>query len=148
MRAASRTRCASGSTLRARALRSTDWILARGADAYRALGTPGCPGTKALCLNHGFARPGIVEVPFGTPLREVVEIHEFMRTESCGKCVPCRTGSMRAHEIEEPRALAELLTLISDTSLCGFGQLIPKPISELIDRFGDRIFSRGSHEVE
>jgi len=26
-----------------------------------------------MCLNHGFARPGIVEVPFGVTLREVIE---------------------------------------------------------------------------
>ncbi len=49
------------------------WIVGRGAEAYRALGSPDCPGTKALCLNHGLARPGIVEVEFGIPLREVIE---------------------------------------------------------------------------
>jgi NADH:ubiquinone oxidoreductase subunit F (NADH-binding) len=49
------------------------WIVERGADAYAALGTAATPGTKALCLSHGFARPGILEVEMGTPLREVVE---------------------------------------------------------------------------
>jgi NADH:ubiquinone oxidoreductase subunit F (NADH-binding) len=49
------------------------WIVARGPQAYRALGTPDCPGTKVLCLDHGFARPGLVEVEFGTPLRRVIE---------------------------------------------------------------------------
>jgi NADH:ubiquinone oxidoreductase subunit F (NADH-binding) len=49
------------------------WIVERGADAYAALGTAASPGTKALCLNHGFARPGVLEVEMGTPLREVVE---------------------------------------------------------------------------
>jgi NADH:ubiquinone oxidoreductase subunit F (NADH-binding)/NADH:ubiquinone oxidoreductase subunit E len=47
-------------------------ILELGADAYRRLGTTDCPGTKALSLNHGFARPGIVEIEFGTRLEEVV----------------------------------------------------------------------------
>jgi NADH:ubiquinone oxidoreductase subunit F (NADH-binding) len=51
------------------------WIIARGADAFRRLGTPGSPGTKAFCLNHGFARPGIVEAEFGLSLRELVERH-------------------------------------------------------------------------
>jgi NADH:ubiquinone oxidoreductase subunit F (NADH-binding) len=48
------------------------WIVGRGAAAYQELGTPATPGTKALCLNRGFARPGVVEVEFGTSLRRVV----------------------------------------------------------------------------
>ncbi len=48
-------------------------ILEKGPEAYAALGTPSSSGTKAMCLNHGFARPGIVEVEFGTSLQEVIE---------------------------------------------------------------------------
>ena len=51
------------------------WIVGRGAEAYAALGTHASSGTKALCLARGFARPGILEVPFGTSLRQVVEGH-------------------------------------------------------------------------
>lgn len=47
-------------------------ILDKGAQAYAALGTKYSSGTKAMCLNHGFARPGIVEVEFGTTLRELI----------------------------------------------------------------------------
>jgi NADH:ubiquinone oxidoreductase subunit F (NADH-binding) len=50
------------------------WIVTRGSERYAALGTAASSGTKALCLNRGFERPGIVEVEFGTPLREVVEV--------------------------------------------------------------------------
>lgn len=49
------------------------WIIERGAEAYRRLGTEACSGTKAVCLNHGFARPGIVEIEFGMTLRDVIE---------------------------------------------------------------------------
>jgi NADH-quinone oxidoreductase subunit F len=49
------------------------WIVRNGAAAYRAMGTAACPGTKALCLNRGFARPGIVEVEFGISLRHVID---------------------------------------------------------------------------
>ena len=49
------------------------WIVERGPAAFAALGTPASRGTKALCLNATFPRPGIVEVPFGTPLRTVLE---------------------------------------------------------------------------
>ena len=47
-------------------------ILEKGAEAYAALGTKFSSGTKVICLNHGFARPGIVEVEFGTTVREVI----------------------------------------------------------------------------
>ena len=49
------------------------WIVEHGGEAYRALGTEASPGTKAMCLNAGFARPGIVEVELGTPLRAVLD---------------------------------------------------------------------------
>jgi NADH:ubiquinone oxidoreductase subunit F (NADH-binding) len=49
------------------------WIVARGAEAYRALGTDASSGTKVLCLSRGFARPGLVEVEFGVSLRQVIE---------------------------------------------------------------------------
>ena len=47
-------------------------ILEKGAETYAALGTKFSSGTKAMCLNHGFARPGIVEVEFGTTLRDLI----------------------------------------------------------------------------
>jgi NADH:ubiquinone oxidoreductase subunit F (NADH-binding) len=49
------------------------WIVERGGDAFAAIGTPHSNGTKALCLNAGFAHPGIVEVPFGLSLRDVIQ---------------------------------------------------------------------------
>jgi NADH:ubiquinone oxidoreductase subunit F (NADH-binding) len=54
-------------------LANVAWILDRGPDAYAALGTNGSRGTKAICLSAGFRAPGIVEVPFGTTLREIIE---------------------------------------------------------------------------
>lgn len=51
------------------------WIIREGAEAYRRLGTAGSPGTKAFCLNHGFARPGVVEAEFGLTLRDLIEVH-------------------------------------------------------------------------
>ncbi len=54
-------------------LANVAWIVREGAARYAAMGTPASSGTKAFCLNHGFARPGIVEVEYGTPLRRVIE---------------------------------------------------------------------------
>lgn len=52
---------------------SVPWIVQRGAEAFRALGSAGSTGTKVLGLNRGFARPGLLEVEFGTSLRSVID---------------------------------------------------------------------------
>ena len=45
-----------------------------GADAYRALSPDGAtPGSKLVCFNERFARPGVYEVPFGMTVRELCE---------------------------------------------------------------------------
>ena len=51
------------------------WIIREGPESYRRLGTAASPGTKAFCLNRGFARPGIVEAEFGVTLSELVYSH-------------------------------------------------------------------------
>jgi NADH:ubiquinone oxidoreductase subunit F (NADH-binding)/NADH:ubiquinone oxidoreductase subunit E len=48
-------------------------IVEYGPEPYAALGTDQSKGTKVMCLNHGFARPGLLEVEFGITLREVIE---------------------------------------------------------------------------
>ncbi len=50
------------------------WILAQGGASYAELGVPDQTGTKLVCLNERFARPGAVEVEFGTPVREICEV--------------------------------------------------------------------------
>jgi len=47
-------------------------ILREGAEAYRALGTERSPGTKTFALTGHVVNTGLIEVPFGTSLREVV----------------------------------------------------------------------------
>ena len=41
------------------------FIAKHGAEAYKALSPNGTPGTKLVCFNERFARPGLYEVPFG-----------------------------------------------------------------------------------
>ena len=47
-------------------------ILLEGAETYRRLGTPNSPGTKTFALTGHVVNTGLIEVPFGTTLREVV----------------------------------------------------------------------------
>ena len=48
-------------------------IMEMSPEAYREMGTQRSAGTKALCFNRGFARPGILEVEFGYSLRSAIE---------------------------------------------------------------------------
>ncbi len=54
-------------------LASVAWIVDYGAEAYRALGTGDSRGTKVVSLNSLFRRPGLYEIEFGMPVREIVE---------------------------------------------------------------------------
>jgi len=64
---------------------------------------------------------------------------EFCVDESCGKCVPCRVGTVHIHGILEKISLGngttddlalleELCQMVKDTSLCGLGQSAPNPV--------------------
>jgi NADH:ubiquinone oxidoreductase subunit F (NADH-binding)/NADH:ubiquinone oxidoreductase subunit E len=54
-------------------LANIPFIAQHGAEAYRALSPGATPGTKLVCFNERFARPGVYEVRFGTPVRELCE---------------------------------------------------------------------------
>ncbi|WP_455541861.1 NADH-ubiquinone oxidoreductase-F iron-sulfur binding region domain-containing protein [Intestinibacter sp.] len=47
-------------------------IIANGSDWYRGIGTEGSPGTKAFALTGSVNNTGLIEVPMGTTLREIV----------------------------------------------------------------------------
>jgi NADH-quinone oxidoreductase subunit F len=54
-------------------LASVPWIIRNGADAFSAQGTPGSCGTKTFALAGKVVRGGLIEVPMGMSLREIVE---------------------------------------------------------------------------
>jgi NADH-quinone oxidoreductase subunit F len=82
---------------------------------------------------------------------------EFIQSESCGKCIPCREGTRRMLEIltalTRPRRkeeqvdalirfqgvmrLEELAETIKTTSLCGLGQTAPNPVLSTLRWFRD-----------
>ncbi len=49
-------------------------IVLEGGAAFAAIGTDGSAGPKLFCLSGSVARPGVYEVPFGTTLRELLEL--------------------------------------------------------------------------
>jgi NADH:ubiquinone oxidoreductase subunit F (NADH-binding)/NADH:ubiquinone oxidoreductase subunit E len=65
----------------------------------------------------------------------------FFRNESCGKCVPCRVGSTKAHELLDGRSeldddeRAQILRLeeaMRKTSICGLGQVALGPVVSVL----------------
>ncbi len=189
-------------------------IVRDGGAAYAAIGTERSKGTKVFALAGRIRNTGLIEVPMGTSLREIVEeigggipegkrfkavqtggpsggcvpeahldlpvdydslrevgsimgsggmiimdetssmvdvaryFMEFCMTESCGKCIPCRTGTQQMHEIlssltrGEARAsdlemLEELCEVVKETSLCGLGQTAPNPVLSTLRFFRD-----------
>ena len=47
-------------------------IILQGADWYRTIGTAGSPGTKTFSLTGGIENTGLIEVPMGSTLREII----------------------------------------------------------------------------
>ena len=71
---------------------------------------------------------------------------EFCAEESCGKCTPCRLGSVRGVEVidriiaglDRPANLAlleELCETMVDASLCAMGGLTPAPVRSALAHF-------------
>jgi NADH-quinone oxidoreductase subunit F len=51
----------------------TPWILRHGPEAFAQIGTPKSPGTKVFALAGKVRRGGLIEVPMGITLRQIVE---------------------------------------------------------------------------
>lgn len=82
--------------------------------------------------------------------RDLVDVNariaKFFAHESCGKCAPCREGTMRMHDltakINEGKGtsadialLSRLGRVMSYSCLCGLGQAAPSPILSTIKHF-------------
>jgi NADH:ubiquinone oxidoreductase subunit F (NADH-binding)/Pyruvate/2-oxoacid:ferredoxin oxidoreductase delta subunit len=175
-------------------------IIRKGADWYAMIGTEKSKGTKIFSLVGKVNNTGLVEVPMGISLREIIfdigggiphgkkfkavqtggpsggcipsslldlpvdfekltdedtcmvdiakYFLEFLKDESCGKCVSCREGTEQMYEIvkritegkgkEEDIALLENLgEVVKTASMCGLGQTAANPVLSTIRYFRD-----------
>jgi NADH:ubiquinone oxidoreductase subunit F (NADH-binding)/(2Fe-2S) ferredoxin/Pyruvate/2-oxoacid:ferredoxin oxidoreductase delta subunit len=189
-------------------------IIMRGAEWYSGFGTDKAPGTTVFALVGKVNNTGLVEIPLGMTLREMIfdigggiaggrefkavqtggpsggcipeefldtpvdyeslgalgsimgsggmivmderdcmvnvakYFIEFTQDESCGKCTPCREGTLRLMEMleaitegkgseEDLDKLTKMSELIKKTSLCGLGQTAPNPVLSTIRYFKD-----------
>jgi formate dehydrogenase beta subunit len=74
-------------------------------------------------------------------LKASTNVLRFFRNESCGKCVPCRVGSMKAHDLLNGRSdldegerarILELEEAMRKTSICGLGQVALGPVVSVL----------------
>jgi len=188
-------------------------IINKGADWYSQIGTAGSKGTKIFSLVGKINNTGLVEVPMGITLREmvydigggipnnkkfkavqiggasggfipeqlidlplefeqlraagaamgggiivmdedncVVDVAkyfiDFLKGESCGKCVPCREGLTRMSEVlsnitqgkgkrEDLDLLVELGEILTNGSLCQLGTIAATPVLSSLRYFRD-----------
>jgi bidirectional [NiFe] hydrogenase diaphorase subunit len=77
---------------------------------------------------------------------------EFCMDESCGKCVPCRAGTVQLHRLlqrisqkcatrRDLDQLEALCDMVKHASLCGLGQSAPNPVLSTLRYF------RGEYEA-
>lgn len=187
-------------------------IITKGAEWYASFGTEKTKGSKIFALAGKVNNTGLIEVPIGITLREIVYdigggipggkafkaaqtggpsggcipaefldvpidyeslarlgsimgsgglivmdetscipdvakfFMEFCMDESCGKCGPCRGGTIQMYRMLEkitdgtadmdtiPK-LEELCLMVKETSLCGLGQTSPNPIYSTLRYF-------------
>ncbi len=64
------------------------WIILNGAKAFRTMGTEKSPGTKVFALAGKIAGSGLIEVPMGIPLRDIIyKVGGGMKTDKPFKAV-------------------------------------------------------------
>jgi bidirectional [NiFe] hydrogenase diaphorase subunit len=194
-------------------------IIREGGEWFASIGTPKSPGTKVFSLTGHLQNTGLIEVPMGMSLREIVEdiggggsrgkaikavqtggssggcipaehfdtsvdfeslallgsimgsggmvvldedadmvdvarfFLDFGVEESCGKCVPCRTGTAQLHGIldrfiqheateRDIALLEELSDYLKNASLCGLGQNAPNPVMSTLRHFRNEYLSK------
>jgi NADH:ubiquinone oxidoreductase subunit F (NADH-binding) len=97
---------------------------------------------------HGFllGHGSIIGIPESQSIAEYIEhLFEFTEVESCGKCFPCRIGSVRGKEmfaqaikgenLLDKELVEDLLQTMEQGSLCALGGGVPLPVKNALQYF-------------
>jgi len=114
-----------------------------------------CFSEHDFLLGHA----SVVCIPESMPIIDYLEhLFEFTAAESCGKCFPCRLGSVRGKEMMSQAKAGEqkldhgLLTDLLDTlergSLCALGGGLPLPIKNALMYFDEELSPYFSKQIE
>ncbi len=105
-------------------------------------------------LNGSIGHGGIIVFDDSVDMSEQAKFAmEFCVKESCGKCTPCRIGSVRGVEIierlqknkaskEDAILLEDLCKTLESTSLCAMGGMTPNPIHSIINYFPNELIEK------
>ena len=90
---------------------------------------------------------GVIVYEQGRDAVEIVgQLLDFYVDESCGRCLPCRIGVSKMHEItsrllagegspEDLSRLREISKACTSTTLCGYGQTVSVPALSAMELF-------------
>lgn len=101
---------------------------------------------EGFLLGHA----SIVSIPKDFPMIKFLEhLFDFAAYESCGKCFPCRLGTKRGHELISKATQSDykidrtlfndLLTTLTEGSLCAHGGGIPLPVKNAMQYFEEEL---------
>jgi formate dehydrogenase iron-sulfur subunit len=125
---------------------SVPWIVARGGEAYRALGFSQSRGTKVVSLNSLFVRPGLYEIEFGMPVRQIVEdLGGGLRDRTIGGLIiggPL-AGVIPPHRFDTPFGFEELHNIGASV---GHGGIVAFDEHTSIPELVHHVFSFGAYE--
>ncbi len=102
--------------------------------------------TQGFDLGHA----SVVCIPEHFPMIKYLEhLFEFAAHESCGKCFPCRLGTIRGKELMQQaqesvvklELVKELLYTLRMGSLCGLGKALPIPVENALKYFSEELQS-------
>lgn len=102
--------------------------------------------SNGFLLGHA----SVLSIPEAFPLVEYLEhLFAFTAHESCGKCFPCRIGSVRGKELLEGarkqqrridrELFADLLETLEKGSLCALGGGLPLPVKNAMKYFDEEL---------
>jgi NADH-quinone oxidoreductase subunit F len=96
------------------------------------------------CQGFDLGHASIVSIPQDFPMIKYLEhLFEFAAHESCGKCVPCRLGTVRGLELLKQATVhkidrelfQDLMETLKLGSLCGLGKALPLPVENTLHYF-------------
>lgn len=97
-------------------------------------------------IGAGIGHGGLVVFDDTVDMREQAEYaFEFCEIESCGKCTPCRIGSVRGKEavqgfkqqadVRTVKLIEDLCDVMESASLCQMGGMTPIPVRSALNKF-------------
>ena len=109
---------------------ATPYIIANGIEAYKKWGTEKSCGTKLFCVSGHVKKPGVLELPLGTPLMEIINNHcgGMLNDMKLKAVIPggSSTPILRAEECEglnmDYEAIAEAGSMLGSGAIIVIGE--------------------------